>query len=694
MLTYILVNKICNLAKKMKLWNSPQRLQEEVEYLLGNEQVEYEKVVVFGNIKTSSIFVIQNLYVDLVSPNCLIESCIEQYKMENYEFEIISEQYARFKNTKKPSSRLNIPKILLINVCNASLRPIPRLNLSTATIGSYLRLKGAAEVCILDMQFGLTIETVIEEVKQFAPIIVGISIDFLEYGIGMRIIDAIENLNKHIYIVLGNVLPALLPEKFLECHPNVLISYGEGEKSLYDIACWAQGNLSIKDVSGIIYRLENRMVKNEIQYIDMAECQTPALDTAILLKKYRGVLTLETSRGCDYSGCTFCPREHKTRFWRCLSAKQVIEQINDLLQVAEELELPKHIYFADEEMIGELQNGAELDRMIEICEEIIEKHKNLKLDIAVRADSIYNPHKGKEYNIKMLKMWKLIKQAGADRIFVGVESGCEKQLKRYNKGTVPMQNVIAIRILTAIGMQVRLGFVMFDPLMPDIKELQENIEFLERTDAVLRPIISDESDEKILLQIESDEKWIQEQKAGIALYNYVSYLMTGLEVFVNAPYAKMVRLYERETNQSLVYGYDWELGKLLVHYIVPRIERIYQICNMCVQKNYGVTYTLKSLLKSANGIQKEFLRNEMYKYRKMIFEFAKEIINICEYMEQIEENKYFTNIYEEWMEHKVKPYILELLAAVNAGVVSDTENKLFTNVLNEWLETSYDIVNT
>ena len=56
--------------------------------------------------------------------------------------------------------------------------------------------------------------------------------------------------------------------------------------------------------------------------------------------------------------------------------------------------------------------------------------------------------------------------------------------------------------------------------------------------------------------------------------------------------------------------------------------------------------------------------------------------------------KYFTNIYEEWMEHKVKPYILELLAAVNAGVVSDTENKLFTNVLNEWLETSYDIVNT
>ena len=213
-------------------------------------------------------------------------------------------------------------------------------------------------------------------------------------------------------------------------------------------------------------------------------------------------------------------------------------------------------------------------------------------------------------------------------------------------------------------------------------------------DAVLRPIISDESDEKILLQIESDEKWIQEQKAGIALYNYVSYLMTGLEVFVNAPYAKMVRLYERETNQSLVYGYDWELGKLLVHYIVPRIERIYQICNMCVQKNYGGTDTLKSLLKSANGIQKEFLRNEMYKYRKMIFEFAKEIINICEYMEQIEENKYFTNIYEEWMEHKVKPYILELLAAVNAGVVSDTENKLFTNVLNEWLETSYDIVNT
>ena len=62
-----------------------------------------------------------------------------------------------------------------------------------------------------------------------------------------------------------------------------------------------------------------------------------------------------------------------------------------------------------------------------------------------------------------------------------------------------------------------VGFVMFDPLMPDIKELQENIEFLERTDAVLRPIISDESDEKILLQIESDEKWIQEQKAGIAL---------------------------------------------------------------------------------------------------------------------------------------------------------------------------------
>lgn len=61
-------------------------------------------------------------------------------------------------------------------------------------------------------------------------------------------------------------------------------------------------------------------------------------------------------------------------------------------------------------------------------------------------------------------------------------------MRRFGKGTTIQQNILALRILTALGIKIRIGFIMFDPLMKDISELKENLDFLARTDAIMNPL--------------------------------------------------------------------------------------------------------------------------------------------------------------------------------------------------------------
>ena len=64
---------------------------------------------------------------------------------------------------------------------------------------------------------------------------------------------------------------------------------------------------------------------------------------------------------------------------------------------------------------------------------------------------------------------------------IGIESGSESQLARYNKRTSLSDNVNAIRLLRRCGISLGLDFIMFDP-ETTIGELRQNLTFLHQAE--------------------------------------------------------------------------------------------------------------------------------------------------------------------------------------------------------------------
>lgn len=669
--------ELMNILQNVEPWTSPQQLRDQVILWMKKEDVSWKNVQVQGNVRQAELII---LFEDMN----LWTADRNTGKWEKFIYDTESSFDVCF----------SYPKVVLVNLCDVALRPVPRLNLSTAVIASYLRKKHAAEVTIIDMQMGTSIDEVVDICGKVKPDLIGMSVDFKEYDLAEQLLMELARRDVQCTKVLGNILPSLLYEKFFENHPEVLISYGEGEESWYDLAMWKAGKLPFHEISGLRYLDEGRIKTTPVRYIDMKDCQTPALDTLPELARHGGILTLETSRGCDYSACSFCPREHKTCFWRGMPVNVVVSQLQELVEAADRVGLPRHIYLADEEVVGELSDGSEYRRIARICEELIRRNVNCTMNASVRADSLYNPKKGIEKSEEMIHAWKLFHKAGLEKLFIGVESGSEEQLRRYGKGTTPEQNMIAIRIATALGIKVRVGFVMFDPLMENHRDLLYNMEFLSRKDAIMKTLDFELSEKEFLDIVEERTENFDSFLADKPIYRYVSYLFTGLEVFVQAPYYIKVKKAEQEKQVALIGDYDWQLGKVKTAYVNSEIGGLQSAFARWVDKNYSLTYTLKSLAKSAVKEERDFLYNKVFEYRNLLYELAICILlrdDVTKRMEAVKTaGKYgidletdILDIMNQWEKAVMNPYLDSLKQETMRRIESETNKKLIFQIIEE-----------
>ena len=383
----------------------------------------------------------------------------------------------------------DLPKVCLINMCVLENFPIPRLNLSTGSIAAYIRKYQKARVRILDMQLRIKVDDIIKILQKDKFQLIGISISFGQKYISDELINKISS-SKEIdksTIVVGNVIPSLYSKEYLMKHKKIIVSYREGEKSLLDLIDYTSGKKNIEDVIGIAYINKNGEYKrNDIDFLEMDELPFPAIDTIEDVIKYKGALTLELSRGCNYSKCIFCPRNHKGARWRGLSVDTMVLYFKTLEKVCKKVKKEPFFYIADEEFIGQLPHALELKRIEEFCKGIKQLNIKIKFDISARVDSIFKPEATKKENIDHLHMWKLLKEIGLQRLFLGVESGSDNQLRRFNKGTTAYQNATAIKLITALGINIRIGYISFDPLMENFNDIKESHKFVERKDILYK----------------------------------------------------------------------------------------------------------------------------------------------------------------------------------------------------------------
>lgn len=232
--------------------------------------------------------------------------------------------------------------------------------------------------------------------------------------------------SKSELLVAGGPLPTCDPVSFLDDFDTVVI--GEGERTIVDLLSAYECNRSPDSIPGIAYWKADHDRKNgshgEIVFTSPRKLE-PDLDSIALpardllpnskyidfsKKRYGHATTsVMTTRGCPFS-CEFCSNKVFGISYRERSPANVIDEVEQALSFGYD-----RIHFADD--VFTLKR----ERIAMICEEIKKRDLHFKWECLARADSINRDIAG------------VMRQAGCDRIFFGIESGNDSVLKLMNK---------------------------------------------------------------------------------------------------------------------------------------------------------------------------------------------------------------------------------------------------------------------
>jgi len=350
-------------------------------------------------------------------------------------------------------------------------------------IASHLRDKGV-KVDIIDAYAeGLDLEDVHNRLSLENYDIIGFTIMSSQYFLNMRsILDKFskEQLDR-VHITVGGYYPSFNQEELMlrdERIDSVIV--GEGELTFWELIKALASGSSLTSVYGIIYRDGKQIIKNEKRRLmaddELDKLPYPSRDALKYLIKEKKEAQILSSRGC-FGRCSFCAvnsyfNSLDGKKWRGRTPENVVNEIECLTKDYG----IKYIYFADEEFIGPGLKGQA--RAKEIARLIIDKNLNIRFCIYCRTDSVEE------------ETFELLKKAGLDIVFLGVEFGVQSLLDFYQKGITVERSVKALRTIKKLKIKTSIGYIMFEPLM-DIDTFRKNLKFyVENINFKLRHVVS------------------------------------------------------------------------------------------------------------------------------------------------------------------------------------------------------------
>lgn len=527
--------------------------------------------------------------------------------LTTYSVETVSELtigvLKRIKINKQLSERLSIPNVVLINLHNKEQYPSYRFALGIADIAGYLRKYHLAHVDIIDMQF-FNRNEVYSVLKNNQYDFIGLSANFGHFSLLEKYLSFIGEECGKSQVVIGNYLGATEYKKILNLYPKLIVCGTEGELSIAQLCINYRRQLKlINNVPNIIYDDNGTIRKSFSKLIDMDELPIPAFDTVEHLFNKKGVMTLEFSRGCNYGKCSFCPRQFKGLKWRGMSTRKMVYLWKVYYNLFKRYEQDPYVYFADEEFLGDCHRIDNYLRIKNFVNEIIVLGEFMKYDISCRVDQVVDSKRNQEWIKNQIELFLYMKRIGLRRIFVGLEAGSDEQMQRYKKGISIQQAVVSLRILSYIGMDLRIGFITFDPLMQK-EDLTKAIQLLNRKDIILERH-GQEYNESVLETLLKDECEIS---SSVYLYEKISYLASPLELLRGCEYIELLR---KEYSQLIPCTEETDnFGRFSCGYIDSEISLIQSVCQKWINASFAFVYTVK-------GMAKRHDENEE-KYKKMI----------------------------------------------------------------------------
>lgn len=290
----------------------------------------------------------------------------------------------------------------------------------------------------------------------------------------LEVLDAVcrqaRALSRPPLIFVGNVGATYGYPALLRRHPDIVCMLGEGEEIYPELVRQlSAGTLELERIPNLAYLKDGELVETRRQTADLTRYVKPLRAFTEFLLRRRGIARMEASRGCAWNRCSFCcvGFKYNNSLWRPIPLETVLEQIEELAQAG-----IRSVYFTDEDFVG--GDPRRLERLINMISQRREENP------LVRAVNYYISLR--PWDILDGKTFDLLRQftrAGLREVFVGIESGCNAQLRRYGKCTTAEINQQVLDRAGSLDAAVDIGFILFDPEMT-VEDLLENMDFIQR----------------------------------------------------------------------------------------------------------------------------------------------------------------------------------------------------------------------
>jgi radical SAM superfamily enzyme YgiQ (UPF0313 family) len=328
---------------------------------------------------------------------------------------------------------------------------------------------------------GGSVDTVVERCLQSGADVIGFSATTPSFPLVSEATARYRASGGAATLVAGGhhvsaVLPtsALLEAPALDC-----VASGEGEQTLAEVVARRAAGADLAGVKGLTWRRGEELIANPRRALlpSLDALPTPARDLLPALSEYAGVrrwptldvvpcATIAASRGCPYR-CSFCDIQS---FYRREDGP--MRRVRRPEQVTAEMAMVRDRYGA--------QHFAFVDDLFPYGPNWVARFSAGLADagnpgtfsFAARADQIVR-------NPELLTM---LAQAGCSSIEMGIESGSQSVLDRYQKDLTVAVNADAVKLVRAAGIRTIIDYIMFDP-WSTLQELDESLTFLENVGA-------------------------------------------------------------------------------------------------------------------------------------------------------------------------------------------------------------------
>ncbi|MFC2049015.1 B12-binding domain-containing radical SAM protein [Elusimicrobiota bacterium] len=335
-------------------------------------------------------------------------------------------------------------------------------------VGTYMKKYSKHSLHILDPDpENMSLEEIGEKIKTIKPDIVGITTFTNTLKTVVDELKIIKNNLPDCITVIGGPHVSLYPHETMGINEVDYAIKGDGEKAFLDLLTVLNGTPvhdqeeELKKIEGIVFRTSNgRIHQNE--YARVMDLDSFPFPDRSLIKQHLyycilgngGLMTTAaSSRGCPYK-CTFCNSPDKK--YRYRTAKNIVDEIEYLADMG-----ITEIFFFDDTF------NLQKERVLEICNAIIKRNLYKRVRWAFR---------GRVNTLVDEAVVKKLKEAGCERIQLGIEKATDEALRKIKKGATVQQIITAVYLLYKYRILSVGNFILFTP-GEDEKDAEEIIRF-------------------------------------------------------------------------------------------------------------------------------------------------------------------------------------------------------------------------